>query len=84
MTQSKDGRQVALPDPDPSIALALKAREEFEREFLARRPTVEQLIARANRQRAEFIAAPMRRFAVRLKSLFCASAHPTTSVPFDA
>jgi hypothetical protein len=84
MTESKDRRQVALPDPDPAIALALKAQEAFGREFLARRPTVEQLIERANQQRAEAIAAPVRRFAVRLKSLFRASAHPTTSVPFDA
>jgi hypothetical protein len=72
--------QVALPDPDPSIALALKAREEFEHEFLARRPTVEQLIERANLQRAEFMAALVRRFAARLKSLFGVSAHPTASV----
>jgi hypothetical protein len=84
MTQSKDRHSVALPDPDPSIALALKAREEFEREFLARRPMVEQLIERAKQQRAGFTAAPVRRFAARLKSLFRASAHPTTSVPFDA
>ena len=75
---------VAFPDPDPSIAMGLKAREEFEREFLARRPTVEQLIERANQQRAEFIAALVPRFVARLKSLFRASAHPTTSVPFDA
>ena len=76
--------KVALPNPDPSIALALKAREEFDREFLARRPTVEQLIARAHRQRAEFIAGLVPRFAARLKSLFRASAHPATSVPVDA
>ena len=75
---------VALPEPDPSIAFALKAREGFEREYLARRPTVEQLIARANQQRAEFIAALVPRFAARLKSLFRASAHPMTSVPFEA
>ena len=84
MSQSKDRRHGALPDPDPSIALALKAREEFEREFLARRPTVEQLIERANQQRAEFIAALVPRFAARLKSLFRASAQPTTSVTYDA
>jgi hypothetical protein len=75
---------VALPDPDPSIAFALKAREEFEREFLARRPSVEQLIERAKHQRAEFIAALVPPFVARLKSLFRASAHPTTSVPVDA
>ena len=84
MTELKDRRRVALPDPDPSIALALKAREEFEREFLARRPTVEQLIERANQQRAEFIAALVPRFAARLKSLFRASAQPTTSVTYNA
>ena len=75
---------VALPDPDPSIALALKAREEFEHELLARRPTAEQLIERANQQRIEFMAALVRRFAARLKSLFRPLARPTTSVPFDA
>ena len=72
--------QVALPDPDPSIALTLKAREEFEHECLARRPTVDELIERANLQRAEFMAALVRRFAARLKSLFGASAPSTTSV----
>lgn len=81
MTACNDRRQVALPDPDPSIALALKAREDFERELLARRPTVEQLIKRASEQRAEFTAALLRRFVTRLKSLFRASAHPTTSDP---
>jgi hypothetical protein len=75
---------VALPDPDPSITFALKAREEFERESLARRPTVDQVIKRANQQRAEFIAALVSRFAARLKSSFRASAHPTTSIPVDA
>ena len=84
MTASKDGRQVALPDPAPSIALAHTAREEFEREFLARHSMVAQLIERAKNGRAEFIAALLRRFAVRLKSLLRASAYPTTSVPFDA
>jgi len=72
--------QVALPGPDPSIALAPKAREEFEHESLSRRPPVEQLIERANLQRTEFMAALVRRFAARLKSLFGASTHPTTSV----
>ena len=72
--------QVALPDPDASIALALKARAELQHESLAPRPTVEQLIERANLQRTEFMAALVRRFAARLKSLFGASTHPTTSV----
>jgi hypothetical protein len=36
-------------------------------------------IERAKKKRAEFIAALLHRFAVRLKSLFRASAHPTTS-----
>jgi hypothetical protein len=76
MTASKNGRQVALPDPDPSIALPQTAGEEFEREFLAHHPTVE-VIECAKKKRAEFIAALLRRFAVRLKSLFRASAHPT-------
>jgi hypothetical protein len=84
MTASKDGRQVVLPDPDPSIALAQTAREEFERESLARHLTVDQLIERGKKKRVEFIAALLRRFAVRLKSLFRASAHATTSAPSDA
>ena len=68
MTASKDGRQVTMPDPDPSIESVLKAREEFEREFLARRPMEDQLIERAKKNRAEFIAALLRRFVIRLKS----------------
>jgi len=84
MTASKEGRQVALPDPDPSIALAQTVREEFEREFLARHPAGDRLIGRAKKKHAELIAALPRRFVVRLKSLFRASAQPTTSVPFDA
>src|SRR5262249_42579135 len=83
MTASNYRRQVALPDPDPSIALAQTAREEFERELLARQPTVDQLIERAKKDRAEFIAGLLRRFAARLKSFFRVSAHPTTSASFD-
>ena len=75
---------VALPDPAPSRPFALNERKEFEGEFLARRPTVEQLIERAKQQRAEFIAALLERFAARLKSLFRASAYPTAPVPSDA
>jgi hypothetical protein len=57
MTASKEGRQVTLPDPDPSIAVAQTVREEFEREFRARNPTVDQVIERARKKRAEIIAA---------------------------
>jgi hypothetical protein len=46
--------------------------------------SVDQLIERAKKKRAEFIAALLRRFVVRLKSFFRASAHRTTSVPYDA
>jgi hypothetical protein len=77
MTASKDGRRVALPDSDPSIALTQTAGEEFEREFLVRHPAVDQVIECAKKKRAEFIAALLRRFAVRLKSLFRASTNPT-------
>src|SRR5262249_39951722 len=66
---------VVLPNPAPSIAVALKVREEFEGEFLARRPTVEQVIKRAKQQRAAFIAALWWRFAPRRKALFSAAAH---------
>jgi hypothetical protein len=75
---------IVLRDPAPSIAVAPKVREELEGEFLARRPTVEQLVERAKQQRAEFIAGLVWRSTTRLKSLFGAAAHPTTSVPVEA
>jgi len=60
--------QVALPDHDHSIALAQTAREDLERELLVLHPMGNQLIERAKKKRAEFIAALLRRFAARLKS----------------
>jgi hypothetical protein len=63
--------------------LAQTTREEFERESLARDATVDQVIKRAKKKRAEFIVPLLRRFAVRLKSLFRASPQPTTSVPLS-
>jgi hypothetical protein len=84
MTASKDRHRLALPNPDPSMALAQTAWEEFEREFLSRHLMAGQLIERAKKDRSKFIAALLRRFASRLKSLFRASAHSATSVHFDA
>ena len=57
MTALKDQCHLALPDVDPSIALALAARRDFER------PTAHQLIAQAKRDRAQYTAALLRRFA---------------------
>ena len=48
MTALKDQRRLALPDVDPSIALALAARRDFER------PTARQLIEQAKRDRARW------------------------------
>ena len=84
MRASKGRRQVPLADADPPITLAKTARKEFGREPLARQPTVDEVIERAKKRRTEFIAVLLRRFVVRLKSLFRASSHPTTSDPFDA
>jgi len=73
--------EVPLVDVDPSIALAQMAREEFERQLLARQPPVDELIQRAKKGRTEWIAALLRRIAARLKSLFRASANPATPGP---
>jgi len=69
MSTSKDRSRLVLPDVDPSVALAEAARRDMERESLARRPSVQQLMEQAKRERAEFMAAGGRRFAARLKSL---------------
>ena len=84
MRASKDGRQVALPDPAPSIALAQTARAEFEREFLARHLTVDQLIERAKKKHIELMAALLRRFAVRLKCYSVRRRILQPLSPFDA
>jgi hypothetical protein len=80
MTASKDSCHLALPDLDPSIALAQAARQDFEREFFAHRPTVDQLIERGKNERAAFIAALLRSSSDLLKSTFRASAGVTAFV----
>jgi len=80
MRESKDRRQVLLADVDPPIALAQTAQKDLEREPFTLQPTVDELIERARKERTEFIAALLRRFTVRLKSIFCRSAFPTISV----
>jgi hypothetical protein len=76
MTALKDQCHLALPDVDRSIALALAARRDFDR------PTAHQLMEQAKRDRAQYIAALLRRFAqytaalllhfeARLRSTFC-------------
>jgi hypothetical protein len=64
MTASKDQCHLALPDLDPSIALAQAARQDFER------PTVHQLIEQAKREHAEFTVALLWRSGAWLKSFF--------------
>jgi len=89
MTASKDQCHFALPDLDPSIALAQAARQEFER------PTVHQLIEQAKRERAQYTVALLRRFAqytaallrrfvARLRSTSHISTSVTASVRSDA
>jgi hypothetical protein len=51
-------RRLALPDIDPSVALAQAARQDLEREFLAHRHRI---------KRVAFISAPGRWFAELLK-----------------
>jgi hypothetical protein len=63
MTALKDQCHLALPDLDPSIALAQAAREDFER------PTVPQLIEQTRRERAQYTAALLRRFAQYIAAL---------------
>ena len=57
MTASKDQCHLALPDFDPSIALAQAARQDFKR------PTAHQLIEQAKTDRAQYTAALLRHFA---------------------
>jgi hypothetical protein len=89
MTALKDQCHLALPDLDPSIALAQAAHEDFER------PTVHQLMEQAKRERAlytaallrrfaQYTAALPRRFAARLRSTFQISTSVTASVRSDA
>jgi hypothetical protein len=59
---------VSLPDFEVSIALAQAARQELEREFLADRHAVDQMIGPGTRGRAGFIAALQECLAAILKS----------------
>jgi hypothetical protein len=77
MTASKDQCHLALPDLDPSIALAQAARQDFER------PALHQLIEQAKRERAQYTAALLRRFVARLRSTFQISTSVTASVRSD-
>ena len=68
MTPSKARCQVSLPDLDPSIALAQAACQDLEREFIAHRPALDQLIEHGKKERARFTEALRRHFAKLLKS----------------
>jgi hypothetical protein len=70
MTAFKSRCRNALRDIDPSIALAQVARPDLEHGLPAHRLSVAQLIERAKKDRAEFMAALLRSATARLKSLF--------------
>ena len=78
MTASNDQCHLALPDLDPSIALAQAGRQDFER------PALHQLIEQAKRDRAQYTAALLRRLVARLRSIFQISTSVPTSVRSDA
>jgi len=78
MTASNDQCHLALPDLDPSIALAQAGRQDFER------PALHQLIEQAKRDRAQYTAALLRRLVARLRSTFQISTSVPTSVRSDA
>jgi len=66
MTPSKVRSQVPSPDLDPSIASAQVACHDLEREFIARYPTVAQLI---EQERERSVHRALRRhFTELLKS----------------
>ena len=94
MTASNDQCHLALPDLDPSIALAQAGRQDFERPALhqlieqAKRDrlqyTAHQLIEQAKTDRAQYTAALLRRLVARLRSTFQISTSVPTSVRSDA
>jgi hypothetical protein len=61
---------VTLPEFEVSVALAQATRQELEREFLADRHAVDQMIGPGKRGRAGFTAALEECFAAILKSTF--------------
>jgi len=84
MNVFKNRSQVALPDIDPSIALAQAARQDLDREFLAQRHAVNPPIERGKSKYTVFLAQLLRRFAALLKSTFRPSAGVTASARSDA
>jgi len=83
MTALEDRCHLALPDVDPSIALAQAARQDFAREFSTHRHAVDQLIEPGKSERPRLIAALRRCFAALLKSTFRTSAGPKAFVRSD-
>ena len=68
MTAFKNKSQLALPDVDPSIALAQAARQDLDREFLAQGHAADPLIERGKSKHTIFLAELPRRFVALLKS----------------
>ena len=59
MTASKDRFHLALPDIDPSVALAQAARQDFTHKFRADRHAVDQLTAPDKKECAAGFAAAL-------------------------
>jgi hypothetical protein len=74
---------VTLPDFEVSIALAQAARQELEREFLADRHAVDQMVGPGKRGRAGFPAVLQECLAAVLKSTFQTAAGVTASFRSD-
>jgi hypothetical protein len=83
MTRSKGRPHLALPDIDPSIALAQARRHEVEQQLLAHGHTIDPLIEPTRNRSVVFIAALRQCFAALLKSTFRTSAGQAASVRPD-
>ena len=65
MTAFKNRSQLALPDVDPSIALAQAARQGLDLEFLAQRHAADPLTKQGKSKYTIFLAKLRRRFAAK-------------------
>jgi hypothetical protein len=83
MTTSKGRPRLALPDIDPSIALAQARRHEVEQQLLAHGHTIDQPIEPTRNWSVVVIAALRQCFAALFKSTFRSSAGVTASVRPD-
>jgi len=84
MTAFKNRSQLALPDVDPSIALAQAARQGLDLEFLAQRHAADPLTEQGKSKYTIFLAQLLRRFAALLKSTSRSSVGVTAPARSDA